>query len=553
MPTSARRHRSLRAVCFLAALALVASAVPAVASPRTIAAGGVAAAVYAPQDTTSTAAPLPMGSAWGSSLTSQLRSLAPTETQGGDQDWFYLDVDQTAFDSAQSYIIEARNVLGWAPDPVVEVYGPGDDFSPSDYSTLASDTARLTDFALGTPGCVAANDEAAWMTGGKASVSFVPPAPGRYYVRVRSRWMSLGSTSGPYRISAKNGQTTRLSGSGALGMAIAISRERYPGGTLKGHTVILASTRYPAAALAASTLGGAIDAPVLFTASTYLTAATRDEIRRLGATEVLLLGGRSVLGDGVTTGLKRYVPGVRVGRVLGGDAATIAMSAARSANSRLVASGEPTVGVAFLVGASATSDALIASPMAAADHAPLLLTATSSLSASALAALRDPALGIHDVVIVGPTTAVSSAVESKLRGMLGTDHVKRIGMSDRYREARTFALWATEPGGDGSVGTSATPNALPTLEYGRVALAPGARTSDAAAAGVFAGEAHAPILLTGVTTLSPWVVDLSGARASYRSASDEPILRSYVLGSTSTISEDVRKSFDVLAAGPWGE
>jgi len=503
---------------------------------------------YECDDTTSTARPLPLGAPWAGTLSTQLRALEATTAASGDQDWLYIDVNEVAA-ASYSYVIEARNVTASAPDPVIEVYGPSPDFSPSDPSTLASDTVSLTDAAVPDSGCVAANDQGSWFRGYPSSVSFVPSRPGRYYVRIRSRVRSAGASSGAYVLRAKIGQTTRVGGVDAISTAAAISRERYANGGLRGRTVLLGTTTRPMSVLAGSTLGGAIDAPILLTATSGLSTAARMEITRLGVTQVLLLGGRGAVGSRVIADLYRYFPSVGVRSAMGSDEAGTAYAIAKVAAARLRNSGG-TAKTAFVVGTTSAEDALVCSSMAAANAAPLLLTSRDTLSAATLTALRDPVLGIKDVVIVGPTSHVGSAVETKLRTLKGSGHVRRIGATDRYAEARRFAYWATDVGGiDGRVGTTAAPAALRALDHARVALASGDRVGFAITAGPFAGKASAPILLTPSTRLSPWVYDVANVlpddALDYRSLSPAAILRSYVIGPTGAISEAVRVTFDV--------
>lgn len=537
------RSRSLSAIMLVLVVLLV--SVPVVAS--------AAAPDFEPDDTPATARPLPLGAPFAAAPASELRLLEATTTPGGDQDWYRFDVDEPAYQS-MSYLIEARpGTLG--PDPVIEVYGPGEGFVPTEPALLASDTVGLTDLDLGTAGCVAASDGSVWTYGGAASVSFVPPATGRYYVRVRSRITSAGATSGVYRLRAKIGQTTRVGVDGRVSSAVAISQERFPKGALKGRAVVLGSADKYIENFSASTLAGALGVPILVTSPKGLSSATRVEIARLGASEIILAGSRGALGDPVVAGLRRYFPSARIRRVYGTSRPAYAYAFARAANARLASSGG-TAKVAFLAGEYSVPDALVASPMAAANAAPLLLTARETLSAPTAAAILDPALSITDVVIVGGTGGVGASVEAVLRAQLGDGHVRRIGSANRYETASTFALWATEPGGDGSVGTTDTPDGLVGLRYENVAIASGQRTGEAFGAGPFAGAARAPILLTPSTSLSPWIAEVGAAlpegASSYRESSDCVILRSYVVGPTAAVSEGVRMTFDAFMTGPWG-
>jgi len=474
-----------------------------------------------------------------------------------DVDWVKFTVTQTDIDTAYSYIIEAVSVDG-AVDPVIELYGPVSNPAALATTPIGSlvGSVEATMFTQTDPLALAANDEASWISMASSSLSFIPDVPGTYYARIRPYYQFVGGDlpsgygagEGRYTLRVKNGQFTRLSGADRITTAVAISRERFASQPPHSGAVIVANGYGFADALAGSTLAGVLDAPVLLTSANALPASVSAEITRLGADTVYVLGGTSAVQPAVFNALDS-LPGVTAKRVSGTDRIATACEVAREA-----AGITQTSQVAFVVNSRNFPDALAASPMAAFNGAPVLLTGATALDPKVAAALADPALGITDVVIVGGTSAVSATVATQISSALGgASHVKRIAGSTRYDTARDFAVWATGiETGTPRVGTSAAPDALGTLEFARIGVASGTNFPDALAGGVFCGLSGAPILLTESATVSPYLLDWDGVLPpgqDYWFASDLAIMRSYVFGGTSAVTYGVHLLLDTFS-GP---
>lgn len=476
-----------------------------------------------------------------------------------DVDWMRFTVTQTDIEAAYSYIIEAIAVDG-VVDPVVELYGPVS--NPATLVTTSVDSlvgsAEATMFTQTDPLALAANDDAPWISMASGSLSFIPDVAGTYYVRVRPYYQfaggdlpsGYGGGEGRYTLRVKNGQFTRLAGADRIATAVAISRERFASQPPRSGAVVIANAYGFADALAGSTLAGVLGAPVLLTSANALPASVSAEITRLGADTVYVLGGTAAVQPAVLTALDN-LPGVTPVRVSGADRIATAVAVAGKA-----AELSQTSQVAFVVNSRNFPDALAASPMAAYNGAPVLLTDATALDPRTAAALADPAMGITDVVIVGGTSAVNVTVATQIAAALGggSGHVKRIAGSSRYDTARDFAVWATGiETGTPRVGTAAAPDALATLEFSRIGVASGTNFPDALAGGVFCGLSGAPILLTENASVSPYLLD-PGAQAlppgqDYWSASDLAIMRSYVFGGTGAVTYGVHLLLDTFS-GP---
>ncbi|MDZ4177934.1 MAG: cell wall-binding repeat-containing protein, partial [Coriobacteriia bacterium] len=326
-------------------------------------------------------------------------------TATSDEDWVRFTVSATDIDTGLSYIFEAFPSSS-AVRPVIEIYGPGS-ANPTAPGNLPASSAEPTLTAI-DPNAIQPGQALAyngrWSGDVAASVSFIPAAAGTYYVRVRPYYQhesgidpGFGGGVGSYQLRMKAGQLSRLSGADRIATAVAVSRERYPATGPDSKACIIASGFAFPDALAGSTLAGAVDGPLLLTARDSLPSAVTAELRRLGITQVYLLGGTAAVTDRVKTSIEAL--GISVKRVSGATrmatARQIALEAARHTTPARLA---------FVVNALNFPDALAASPMATHNVAPILLTGSATLDAQAEAALKDSALGITDVVIIGGTS-----------------------------------------------------------------------------------------------------------------------------------------------------
>jgi len=207
-------------------------------------------------------------------------------------------------------------------------------------------------------------------------------------------------------------------------------------------------------------------------------------------------------------------PGAAAQRLAGSDrydtSARIALATFSAANTAVLASGEN------------FPDGLAAAGLAGAYGAPVLLTPSSQLSSYTTNALAS--LGVHSVIVVGGTNAVSSTVSSQLSA-LGYA-VTRVAGTDRYDTAAKVA----------SAMTSAAPVGL--FNGQRTAfLATGATFPDALGAGAPAYALHIPILLTASAALS------SAASAEITALGVTQVV---ILGGTNAVSAGVASAVGAL-------
>jgi putative cell wall-binding protein len=499
----------------------------------------------------------------------------PAGPAKGDQDWFRSDVTSSDVSVGKPYLIEAKS-LDANVDPVIEVYGP-----TTTSTVAASDPASLPlsleGVGLTDPAAVAANDTGPWsrvLGQWSASASFVATRSGSYFFRVRPEYAEFRDDTGTvvqrgylegagrYVLRFKVGQVTRLSGDDRVKTAVAISKERYADKELPeldltgaGGTVVVSTGWNFADALAGSTLAGAVSAPILLTHQYKLDPEVRAEIIRLGAHRVFLLGGKTSVNNDVRDALVK-LPGFRfsnVIRVSGDTRVETAIEIAKRASDEY---GLPHT--AFITNAWSFPDALAASPMAALNVVPILLTTKDSLSPATAKALTD--LDVTDVVILGSAGAVGTGVEKSLKAQLNKDgkaHVLRLGGADRYETAKKIAVWSTgnfaSDLSSPTVGTGATKELYP-LDWSGIGVAAGWNYPDALGGGPMAGLSGHPLLLAPKGTMSPWLLNLTDKpMASYLSTDPAKpnyvgkLGRSFIFGGSRVVSDGVLLTLDSLA------
>ncbi len=209
-------------------------------------------------------------------------------------------------------------------------------------------------------------------------------------------------------------ESNRLSGNSRYETAIDISSEGWD----KADTVIIASGENYPDALAGTVLAKAYNAPILLTKKASLDAKVLAEIQRLGAKNVIILGGTAAVSQGVENNLSKCFSVSRIGGANRNDtAALVALKVTSKSDA------------AFLVSNKTYADALSAGSAAALMGAPILyVNPDGTIPAETADALKQ--LGCTKAYIIGGNAAVDASAESKLKA-LNIDS-ERVYGNDRY-------------------------------------------------------------------------------------------------------------------------
>jgi cell wall-associated protease len=195
--------------------------------------------------------------------------------------------------------------------------------------------------------------------------------------------------------------TRRVAGADRYATSVELSKAGWPQGS---RTVYLASGTNFADALGAATQAAPADAPLLLTNSTALPDTVSNELRRLGATDVRVIGGTTAVSDPILALVQNLT--ATVTRIAGADRYATATAGVAEAWG---ATGADTV---YLASGATFPDGLAVGPLAAKTKSPLLLVPPCELPQTVADTLRT--LKPTRLVVVGGANAVCDTLLAKM-------------------------------------------------------------------------------------------------------------------------------------------
>ena len=220
-----------------------------------------------------------------------------------------------------------------------------------------------------------------------------------------------------------NTNTGRIDGRDRIETAINISKKNYD----KAKSVIVVRHDLFPDSMTASVLAKLKDAPILLNPTDKLDSRVGDEIKRLGAEEVIIVGGQDSVSEKVREDLKAYDADKNVERIAGAD---------RYGTSEMVAkrvvgiTGKKNTGV--VASGQVFPDALSVGTFASRDGYPILLVKKDSVPSQIQNAIKD--LDINKTYIAGGLNTISKSTEAKLPNV-----VERMAGSTRYETSVAIA------------------------------------------------------------------------------------------------------------------
>lgn len=284
-------------------------------------------------------------------------------------------------------------------------------------------------------------------------------------------------------------ESTRIAGENRHETAIEISRNTFD----KADTVVLVSGSNFADALTAQPLTSIVDGPLLLSGSGENQRAVLEEIQRLGAKNIIVVGGENSVSEDEldifedisierTAGLDRYDTAEKVARLV------------------LEQSGNK--GKVIIADGRNYPDALTISPYATKEGLPILLSENNNLSEGQKSLIDE--YSIKEALIIGGLNSVGSEIEKLF------DTSSRIGESDRYETAKLIAEKFFKNSDE-------------------VFIASGENFPDALAVSYYAARKNAPVLLVQKDSMPK-------GTAEYLYEND--VEKVVVIGGPSTISEN---------------
>ncbi|MGI6216534.1 MAG: cell wall-binding repeat-containing protein [Coriobacteriales bacterium] len=318
----------------------------------------------------------------------------------------------------------------------------------------------------------------------------------------------------------------RLSGKDRYATMAKILDEQWADGSAE--TMVLATGENFPDALAAGSLSGVLEAPLLITSGKTLSASTKAEIERLVSSEgskVIIIGGEGAISSAVESEVDA-IDGVSVERIYGKSR----VQTAEKIYSYVA--DDDTNGTwgetAIVVSGDNYPDALSAASYGYAAKAPIFLAKDGEIDSTTATYIRDG--GFDTVLIVGGNAAVNF---SSVRSSIADPYVVYGVFSGktRYETSQLFATWSCGGTVDGVIATCDV-----TLGYDNITVASGKNFPDALAAVSLAGPRKAPILL--VSTESDSVTK------SVVEGNSSDIEQGYIVGGAAAIPAETEESLN---------
>ena len=260
----------------------------------------------------------------------------------------------------------------------------------------------------------------------------------------------------------KSEKIQRLSGDNRYETSVEVSEKNFK----SADTVVLASGQNIADALVASSYADIEEAPILLTNKNSISDEVLDEIERLKADKVVIVGGQSSISSSVESRLKKE--DIKVTRISGSDRFDTSDKLSQEVSRLSKKSNQ-----AILVNGYKNIDALSVSSLATKEELPILLNGRNALNMSVKNRLKQ--MNVNKVYIIGGNNSISSDVEKELKKMQIS--VVRLSGTDRYETSANIAKYAYK-------------------DFDEAIVASGENPVDALAASTLTGKKEAPILLT---------------------------------------------------------
>ncbi|VXC42672.1 conserved exported hypothetical protein [Bacillus sp. 349Y] len=198
----------------------------------------------------------------------------------------------------------------------------------------------------------------------------------------------------------------RISGKDRYQTAVEVSKAGWKSGA---KTVILVNGKDISEGAVVAPLAKHLNAPVLYTSPSVMTAVTKKEIDRLKPQTIILVGSKKNLPDKV---INKTIK-AKVKRIGGKD---------RYETAALIAKQLPASNKAIVANGNALAEIMASAPYAAKNKMPILLTATNSIPSATKQALK----GKKETVVIGGTTSITEKVKKQL------PKPKRISGNNQY-------------------------------------------------------------------------------------------------------------------------
>lgn len=305
--------------------------------------------------------------------------------------------------------------------------------------------------------------------------------------------------------SSSKGTLTRIAGETRYETMSAMVDKFNPD---KGGAAILASADNFPDALAASSLSGMQNAPIILTSAGSLSDEARKQLEAIKPSKLYIVGGEAAISKEVEQSAVSAASCQNATRFAGDTRYETALKIADGINQSngtvIIATGEN------------FADALSVSPYAQHFKAPIVLSSPNSgLSNEAINMIKGK--GFSNAIIVGGTSAVPDAVNQQLSAA-GVSSVQRLQGETRYETSAKIAEYEKSQ----------------DMTANGAVFATGSNFPDALVAGPFAGKNNSMVLLADDATIQ-WA-------AKYK----EGMSKAFIAGGPNAVSEDIANAIASL-------
>lgn len=201
-------------------------------------------------------------------------------------------------------------------------------------------------------------------------------------------------------------QVKSLQGNRRFETAVAISKE---GWDSNADTVIIASAYSVVDGSSATPLASIKNAPILLVDKNEVTNSTKEELKRLNPSNIIVIGGTNVVNDNTYNELKSILPSASIKRIGGINRYETSLNIAKEM------SKYKKIDKVYVAGGHGEADALSIASKAGEDKAPIILTPKDDLTYDSYDWLKNQ--NLLDAYFIGGDLVISSNVINKINSV----------------------------------------------------------------------------------------------------------------------------------------
>lgn len=201
-------------------------------------------------------------------------------------------------------------------------------------------------------------------------------------------------------------QVKSLQGNRRFETAVAISKE---GWNSNADTVIIASAYSVVDGSSATPLASIKNAPILLVDKNEVTNSTKEELKRLNPSNIIVIGGTNVVNDNTYNELKSILPSASIKRIGGINRYETSLNIAKEI------SKYKNIDKVYVAGGHGEADALSIASKAGEDKAPIILTPKDDLTYDSYYWLKSQ--NLLDAYFIGGDLVISDNVINKVNSV----------------------------------------------------------------------------------------------------------------------------------------